>query len=227
MAFYNYKIREYSLTRNPHRLPKQDRLDLAKESVEKAYEGSIKANEGIKERLLKSAAVANPQRGMAVAQFQTNMLNEKILEDKAALEYISSLSTLNYFKLLEKKEETELGEYIDSRFEKMGEATERLIKLENNKGVVAKFYALTGKSEEKIAEANAQFEQANLEVVNAQEALEEWKTLRIPDRQDYLIERFEHEGLLSLDTQGLESYIENKEELMQPIPFEPKLMEQE
>lgn len=226
MAFYNYKIREYALTRNPHRLPKQDRLDFAKASVEKAYEGSIKANETIKERLLKSTAVAEPQRGITVAQFQANMLNEKILEDRAALEYVSNLSTLNYFKLLEKKEETELTEYIDSRFEKMGEATERLVKLENNKGIVSKFYALTGKSEEKIAEANAQFDQANIEVVNAQEALEEWKSLRVPDRQDYLIERFEHEGLLSLDTKGLEAYIENKEELMSEVPFEPKLMEE-
>lgn len=226
MAFYEYKIREYALTRNAHRLPKQERLDLAKASVEKAYESSINANELIKDRLLKSGAMAQPQRGMAVAQFQTSALSDKIAEDKQALEYVSSLTSVEYFKLLEKKEEVELTEYIDSCFDQMGEATERLIKLENNKGIVSKFYSLTGKSEEKIAEASAQFDLANEQVVNAQEALQEWKGLKSSDKQDYLIERFEHEGLLSLDTKALESYMENKVELMQSVPVQPQQMDQ-
>lgn len=214
MAFYKHKIHEYNLVANPQGLPKEERLENVKTFVEESYISTIKQTEQVKERLMVAGASDRyAHRAPMVSQYQAMSLQNKIDQDKQALAYISSLSTSEYFGLLAKKEETELSEHISDCFGRMGEATEKLIKLENNHGIAAKFYKITGKLDGKIEQVNEQYEQANNEVIVAQEALTEWKGLGAEAKQDYLLGRFERDGLLEIDVKGLKEFAEENAEL--------------
>ena len=214
MAFYKHKLHEYNLVANPLGLPKEERLNSVKTFVENEYASTIKQTELVKDRLMVAGASDRySHRSPMVSHCQAMALQDKINQDRQALAYISGLSTSDYFALLAKKEETELSEHIGNCYGRIGEATEKLIKLENNQGIAAKFYKLTGKLDGKIAEVNEQYEQANNEVIVAQEALTEWKGLDDEAKQDYLLGRFEREDLIELDVKGLKEFAEENAEI--------------
>jgi len=211
MAFYSYMLEQYSTDSTFSKLPKEVRMKNVKATVEQEYINSIESNLQIADDIATYSSFSNPYRGAVVAQHQAESLRTLAKSDSVTLSYLKSISPEEYFSALVKKEERELSEHLDDSYEKVGAATEKLIKLEASKGISSKFYKLTGKLDQKIGEATDRYNQANNEVLATQDALVEWQDMSYEARTDYLLERFEQSGLLNFDRQSLSAYALQKQ----------------
>ncbi|MBQ3048204.1 MAG: hypothetical protein IJD48_04245 [Clostridia bacterium] len=209
MAFYTYMSKKYSTLSNPDNLSTEERMLAFKTGIEGKFAASIKESRAVAEDVMLNYSVANISTEAAIASFQAEEIMATANEDQKALDYISSLSPQQYFAALAKKEVVELKEFIASGYEQAGAATERLINLEHTKGIAAKFYRLTGKTEQKIEETQSAYDQAIAGVDAAKEALREWVAMPADDKAGYIIDRSEQSGLLSLDTENLTKYALN------------------
>lgn len=208
MAFYSEKIEQYKKFERAN-LNRETRLDIVKTNVQAHYQTLIDANESF----LDTIRFVRPytRTGGAYSPNQVEIQTYKqVAQDKQALEYISSLSTQDYFDILAQKEEVELKEYIDSRQEMLDKNVNSLLNIESNKGFMAKIYNFTGRTEEKLDEARFYIHHATIQYSTAQEALTEWQNMSQEEKTDYLADRYEFEGSLSLDYKQMSVYARDK-----------------
>ena len=209
MAFYSHMKEQYNQFQRAN-LNRETRLDIIKSNIQAKYQEQISANETFLDNLMfvrpytRTGGIYYPNQ----AEIQTY---NQISQDKQALEFISSISTQQYFDILAQKEEVELAEYIDKRQDVLNRNVKQLTDIQSNKGLLAKFYNFVGSGEEKMDDARFNIHFATIQYSTAEEALTEWQGMSQEEKTDYLADRFEFEGSLGLNEKMLTAYSRDKE----------------
>lgn len=199
MAFYSHMMEKYSRIPNPQNLTKEQRMDNAKAVIEKQYEDSINYYVSVAKSLNSSSGY---EEARSVYEIISNQQNE--------LGLIQSLSSEEYFKEVAKNEQYEIGAYIKDRHQEIGTAIIKIDKINNNEGVASKFYNFTGLGTAKTAEYNEQIQTSNIQIETAKESFAEW--VNMPEQQvDYVLARYEQEGITYLDVKNLNDYALNQQ----------------
>ena len=205
MAFYSYMMEKYSNVPNPQNLTKEQRMDNAKAVIERQYIESIN-------NYLEISRSLNSSSGYE----EVSTVSKIICDQQAELSLIQQISAQEYFTQLARNEQYEIGAYIKDCHEQMGNAIIKADKIQNNEGLSSKFYNFTGLGTAKTAEYNEQIENSKIQIETAKESFVEWANM--PEQQvDYVLARYEQEGITYLDVKNLNDYALNQQNEQAPV----------
>ena len=204
MAFYSYMMEKYSKSSKAQKLTKEERMNAAKAKIENSYQQSINGYLQF------------------VKSMNSNFTNEEAISvynlvdnQRAELKQMQPLSAKEYFTQLAHNEQNQLYDYISECKQDIREVNEQAEKLENNEGFASKFYNFTGLSNIKNSQYNEQIETLQGQIDVAKESFVEWA--KMPEQQvDYVLARYEQEGITTLDVRNLTNYAIHHHEIQAP-----------
>ena len=204
MDFYKYKLQQYSQQNNS--LSLQERMQAAKDLVD--YQNARRV-EGVYESAPTFFSTALSTRGIDPVSFSrvsSYAYQEKMTQAVKENDAISALSAGEYFEFLMQQEGAALEDYSQEKLVNYTNTLQNRTSLINGKGIVAKVASLIGKKEEMETSLT---EKLNIETEQfsvAQTSTAAWEKMTGEEKTEYLLGRFEVDGLTAFDKEGIDNF---------------------
>ena len=204
MDFYKYKLQQYSQQNN--QLSLQERMQAVKDLVDDQNERKI---EGVYNAAPSIFSAAISTRGIDPVSFSrvsSYAYQERMTQAVRESETIAALSAGEYFEFLMQQEGAALEAYSQEKLVNYTSTLQNRTSLINGKGIVAKVASLIGKKEDMEASLTEKLDIETEQFAVAQTSTSAWETMTGEEKTEYLLGRFEVEGLTTFDKEGFDNF---------------------
>lgn len=212
MDFYTHRLVNYKSDAQDYTM--QERIYYMYNSVVAQKEARIEDLKESYKNSLAYGALTNRTVGTHAHLNVTSSVYAELLgQERAALESMQKLSPTQYAFSLVSQESEQLEGYIDEKVELFDKVKTKCTKYEKNQGFGPMLSSLFGTREEKAQSLREEVVSLVEDITMGQDSLETWDGLSYEDKLEYVVGRYESEGLTSFDAQGFERFTRHISEI--------------
>ena len=205
MDFYTYKL--IDLKASPSDYTLQERAYKMYNSVVAEKEQRIEDLKESYKNSLSYGALTNRSVGThSHLNVTSAMYGDLLAMEREELAAITHITPTQYIFSLVQNEGERIEAYIEGKIEDFASTKDKYSKYYNNEGLMPKISGLFGKREEKTQELGQEVSTLVEEIAVGQDSLATWESLSVEDKLEYIVGRYETQGLTSFDTNGIEKF---------------------
>lgn len=214
MDFYTHKLVDYKTDEQNYTM--QERIYQMYNSVTAQKESRIEELKESYKNSLAYGALTNRSVGTHAHLNVTSAVYADLLtQERTELESMRQLSPTQYAFSLVSQEAEQIENYIDEKVEVFDKVKTKCSKYERNVGFAPFVSSLLGTREEKIQDLRSEVVSLVEDITMGQDSLATWDGLSYEDKLEYVVGRYESQGLTSFDKQGFESFTRHMSEINQ------------
>lgn len=214
MDFYTHRLVDYKTDKQDYTM--QERIYHMYNSVVSQKEDRI---EELKESYKNSLAYGSlNNRGVGTSahlNVTSSVYADLLAQERESLESMRQLSPTQYAFSLVSQEAKQVENYLDEKIEIFDKVKTKCSKYERNVGFAPFVSSLLGTREERIQDLRTEVVSLVEDITMGQDSLETWDGLSYEDKLEYVVGRYEAQGLTSFDTQGFERFTRHMSEINQ------------
>lgn len=204
MDYYKYKLQKYSQQNNP--LTLQERMQAVKDLVDDQNARKIDEVYNSAPSIFSAAVSTRGIDPVSFSRVSSYAYQERMSHAVRESETISSMSPSEYFEFLMQQESAALESHSQEKLVAYTNTLQTRTNLINGKGIAAKVASFIGKKEDMEASLTDKLDIETEQFAVAQTSTNSWETMTGEEKTEYLIGRFEFEGLTTFDKEGIDNF---------------------
>lgn len=205
MDFYTYKL--IDLKASPSDYTLQERVYKMYNGIVAAKEQHIEElKEGYKDSLSYGALTNRAVGTHSHLSVTSAMYGDLLSMEREELAEMTHLSPTQFLFSLVKSEGEQIEAYIEGKIEDFASTKDKYNKYYGNKGLMPKISGLFGTRDAKTEELGQEVSTLIEEIAVGQDSLSTWDGLSAEDKIEYIVGRYETQGLTEFDKTGIEKF---------------------